>query len=1026
MLKRLAFTAFYVFVLTTGGPAHAQSLSSETIAQQALKDLGYPIGTVDGIWGPKSTTAMKEFQVQAGLPPTGIPDLSTLEVLTAPSQPEPDEPDHAEAIAAPVAPAEPVSSTSATRDRSGALTLGFQAGIENADEPAGDNVTSPAPQPAIVSPPRELAEAVAPPQPPESVRPSQQLPAPATKPASPASTGDDAEPDFVSFLVALGLPSLLVYWFFSRRGRLKKEAALRASSRNSTYSILDLADDGPISPVAKTAPTQPYEDRNISPVDDRKAQIAAHNAAVHEVIRTRSQASIPTASDTEVLATVKAPQPQVSPRENQIAGAIQAALGLSPATRSTPVAPAARGSEKNNPWVAGSQSVQIGQHNLRKGLVYVGDRLKTQKGWPERENCLIVPSMPVASRGDTSGQYLDYWPSYETLTPSSRKAYLDWLASNRSEPSTPIGYVFLYFYGLERRLMLDRSDEDRAEIIAEVNRLLQIYGQSRSFERYANELLSAADIMYNGLDNHELTRPQLGGGTVPIAVRIEIGRRAALGQSIGPELLLSLTVNHPETRIRTPARRLFHLLGRRFVERVTLDHPNGLTIALPRNPPKLQPTYRAASNTFEVSIVPESSGFPDVANLPQPLGYGRKLLEAITDELDGYSRELGRTGGVATTLSSLAKLPPDLARDEALALPGAPLTQLRELASNHQMVKSADLARIAGINGEGATKTRLKELAQCLRTWDLGIVPDPAFAPKIVADWNDAIVFHTSPDEPMPPGPTQHYQMAYLTLALGVLVAQSDGEVSDAERNLLGKVILESPGLNGSERRRLVSEARWLEAHPYAVGDLRQWLKDSSEDFRKTVMQNLFPVAGADGRLAGQEVTALEKISKLLGFENSSVYEGLAGNAPSSDDDIETVETAKIYNGQPIPLAPKPAATGLVNHELLAAVRANTKGSTQMLSDIFADEEEEVALPTPPPPHTDSGLDSRHRALLDELLTRPEWSKADFEGLVRQAGLMPGSVITTLNEWSLSLCDELVLEGDNPVMINTYAVLESA
>ena len=54
--------------------------------------------------------------------------------------------------------------------------------------------------------------------------------------------------------------------------------------------------------------------------------------------------------------------------------------------------------------------------------------------------------------------------------------------------------VFLYFYGLERRLIGERAVEDRADIVAEVERLRGVYGANRSFSRYSEELLAAARI----------------------------------------------------------------------------------------------------------------------------------------------------------------------------------------------------------------------------------------------------------------------------------------------------------------------------------------------------------------------------------------------------------------------------------------------------------------------------------------------------------------------------------------------------
>lgn len=55
---------------------------------------------------------------------------------------------------------------------------------------------------------------------------------------------------------------------------------------------------------------------------------------------------------------------------------------------------------------------------------------------------------------------LGYWPSFSSLSPEARGAYLSWLASDRCDTSCPIGYVFIYLYGLERRALVDSRDNN--------------------------------------------------------------------------------------------------------------------------------------------------------------------------------------------------------------------------------------------------------------------------------------------------------------------------------------------------------------------------------------------------------------------------------------------------------------------------------------------------------------------------------------------------------------------------------------
>ena len=679
-------------------------------------------------------------------------------------------------------------------------------------------------------------------------------------------------------------------------------------------------------------------------------------------------------------------------------------------------------SSKAATWVPEGTVVVIGNHRLSRGLVYVGEQLPPQNGWNQRDNCLIVPSLPVANRADVSGQYLDYWPSYETISPSSRKAYLDWLASDRADPTTPIGYVFLYLYGLERRLILERSEADRGSIIAEVERLTGIYNSNRSFHRYSSDLLGAARLFETGYVEAE--EPPLGLGDIPANIRIEIGRRAAEGKAISPRLLLAFVGNHPETRLKAPVRRLPHLVVQRFLSSVERDHPEGLIVGLPKRVPAVEIAYRAASSTFEVPIVLAKSAIPDLAQLTEPLGYGRALLEQISFDLDGYSREIGKNGGTPETIASLSKLPPDLRHRQAAVIAGDAMAALNAVADSKQLYRLTDLLGLVGLKTDVSTKIGLRDLGRCLENWGLGVVPDPNYAPKILSDRDTVLLFRLDMNQPISAEPSEHYQLTYLSLALGLVVAHADGQFTEGERRMLSRLIVDAPELVDQERRRLVADFRWLEANPMALGDLRQHLRASTPDFRATLMARLIPIAAVDGAMDVGEVAVLEKLAKILGLEASVVYDGLHRTNPVDPDDVPVVVPAGSPRGPAIPQ--QPSARPTVDPTRLAAIRAETAHASSILSEIFTEEVDSEPEPEPPPSTTTGELDQRHRALLEELVTRPQWSRSDFERLVRQAGLLPGGAMNKLNDWSLEIYDELVLEGDDPIVINSATLLESA
>jgi len=67
----------------TRSTAIAQESASPTVrsAQQALNDRGYNAGPPDGVWGPTTEGAVRQFQQAQRLQPTGTLDKETLSAL---------------------------------------------------------------------------------------------------------------------------------------------------------------------------------------------------------------------------------------------------------------------------------------------------------------------------------------------------------------------------------------------------------------------------------------------------------------------------------------------------------------------------------------------------------------------------------------------------------------------------------------------------------------------------------------------------------------------------------------------------------------------------------------------------------------------------------------------------------------------------------------------------------------------------------------------------------------------------------
>lgn len=680
-------------------------------------------------------------------------------------------------------------------------------------------------------------------------------------------------------------------------------------------------------------------------------------------------------------------------------------------------------------WVPARSVVEIQGHPIEGGLFYVGAALPRQYGGGN-ENCLVNPDLKVTRHGDRNSR-LDYWPDYAQLSPTARSVYLEWLSGPRDDPNIAVGYVFLYFYGLERRLLLGDPGVEEATLVTEVRRLLNVYGSNHSFHRYATALLEAIAFRAGELeiDPKNVMSSDLllssGFGEIPLGLRVALGVCARDAQVIDADLLLAFVMTHPETRIRTPARRALPELRLLFKSAVEKSFLNGPRFPRAGRARRLQLSYRAASGTFEVPIVSKDLGIPDVSGFVEPITSARRLLDACTEQLDAFSRELGRSEGLKRSLATIARLPVKLRMDTAQALSGAPLTVLAALAAEATPIEPEEFARRLGlaeaVRGDTA---QLREWTRWLAAYGYGITADPRFAPRRRKETSAFVVFALSePREALEP-PSEEFRATQVTVALGVAVALSDGNFDARERDTLDHLIETSPSLRDDERRRLRAEISLLAAAPFTLSALRSRLKQASADMRADIVAQAIRVATADRHVSPSEVSFIEKMFRQFDLDASDLYRRLHEAASASGESAASDrQHATLSNGPTI------AMPGELDLSRLASIRAETANAASLLSAIFEEEDPEIsAAPTDlaasvaSPSTLDGGLDQRHYALLLLLIDREQWPREEFERLARSVDLMPGAVRETLNEWALEHHDELLLEGDDPIDVNLHAL----
>jgi len=682
---------------------------------------------------------------------------------------------------------------------------------------------------------------------------------------------------------------------------------------------------------------------------------------------------------------------------------------------SIPTAPAGHGV---GVWYPSGVAVTVGGTSIPGGMVYVGTSLKTQ--FHENDPCLIDPSKTIASKGDYTESQTGYWPSYSQISPTARRAYLSWLSSGKSDPEADIGFVFLYFYGLERRVLLDvnkdaKSREELPVLGNEVRRLLGIYGQkSGSFQNYGSALLDWIELNSHSSTMYNNPVPEFHRTwEIPAYLKLAIGQAAVAGVGLPVHIALAWVQLAPDSRLRTPATRCPDEFAKLFEAKYREAHGTGLK--LPKNKTKLKLVYRPASSGFRgFGEIKLSFGeTPDVTVLTGPIGQLQKIAEAATKELEPYSRWLGRTKnqGGSGTLEGLLQLP-------FMLWPQASQSVLLDVKSRISVIEMittqtfGELIRPLG-GDTNLSRDKVQGLARVMESQGIAMEPD-VLGSAAVPKADDKVVLFALPSGEVSHRETPAYQAALLTLQLASAVASADGEFGESETSHLQNQIQAWTHLTPGHRQRLIAHLKLLVDAPVSLTSLKKRLDPLPTTSKEAIASFMATVAQADGMVSPTEVKILEKVYKALGVDSNKVF-----------SDVHSVASGAA----PVVAPSKETTVGFkLDQARIAALQKDTEKVSQLLAGIFTEEQTTSVAPPIPVSEDNSsepetgagflGLDAAHSSFARMLLSRPQWTRQELQDVAEDLDLMLDGALERINEASFDAHDLPLTEGDDPIEVN--------
>lgn len=691
-----------------------------------------------------------------------------------------------------------------------------------------------------------------------------------------------------------------------------------------------------------------------------------------------------------------------------------------------------RPSGKPAKWYESGQSINVQGYNISGGLIYIGEILLDSHGY-ENDACLINPQLKVSPAEPwEAGDEMGYWAQYGRISAKCRGAYLKWLANGRSEPEANIGYIFLFFYGLERRLFVDGqkgkvSENERIAIVTEVNRLIRIYGGNRSFRGYASNLLAMEWVLFQSnkpipdyldFNDRYCTEP----------FQVVLAQYVAAGKPIPAEVALQWMGLHPEFNLRTPARRCAKEFREMFVRRYKQKFGDGLLVKPNKTPLKVE--YRAASPSVRIDLKLKTQNLPNPFILTGPLKKFSALAEECTIELESYSRFLGRKNNDPKSLAAMALLPKELLNQIPMAEKFKNrLTQV--CGAGPGQISIDDLYNSLGEKLSAKFGKRESEtLATLVEGMGFGMAPDVHYHNmKPNLDGKVTIFQHGHGVDFQP---SKEFRTVGTILRLGAMVSQIDQDLSPAEEEMLQSLVQDNRELTNIEKDSLLGFLHWCLRTPQSVAGLKQRLVDVSQNEKIAISHILISVAHADGRIDPREVKQLKKLYTSLGLEKDQVTSDIHALAAPSEPVTVGIRDPETTYSIPKPTIEAPAVKGFcLNDELIRIREEETRQVKGVLEGIFADQEDgEAELGSTPEvdvvPSTSplAGLDEAHLSFFNCLLTQETWERSALHEKCKELGLMVDGAMEVLNEWAFDNANAPLIDDGEPVYVDVNLARE--
>lgn len=670
-----------------------------------------------------------------------------------------------------------------------------------------------------------------------------------------------------------------------------------------------------------------------------------------------------------------------------------------------------RGSLARASWLRPGELAVVAGINLTDGMIYIGNKYKSNR--TGAEPAFINPSMEVATEEiDTSLPLIDSAPDYSTCSPEARKGYLQWLAEGRKSPTADIGYVFLFFYGLEHRVLIDAAIDPIAKtelpiIEAEINRLLTIYGKNNAFNHYAQNLLVYISRVNIDEKLYLSSPPTIREASteLPLALLVGLGQLALDQKPLPVQWALAWGEADPAINQNISMTHCAEIFATLFCQRYQEQYGDGFL--LPVNKTKLQIFYRPASaGLMGQEFFQQIADLPNVAVCKTHRDKLRAIFETCQQELDIYNRFASLNPKKKMSLEGQLLMPmvlwsvalkTELANIKARVGYGLLMVTLGELFL--QLSTACSTKPL-----ERLSRSHVMALTYALASLQVGIEPDVR-ADNRTPLLQDTVALFPIESLVAELATFDTYRVTMLAVELACAAVMFDGRIGEPESLILTRHIDAWSFLSPGQRMRLKAYLQPGIRKSNTLLALKNNLEPLSLENRRIIARFLAHLMQVEGTITPPEVKFLERVYKRFGLDSKWVYSDLDSRATPMTLSLPSAAADVVTDADRVNLLKKESQELVAILENLFVVQT---AAVQTTEDIHP---RSMAAIT-------AHLSDSIVTFLKLLISRDSWEREKLVDIAADMEIKLEDALVEINRKILAAFDTPLITGDATITID--------